>query len=302
MAHEFPRASNGEAPAPPAAVVPAPRGSGRRLSGLAPRPRYADGRGGAAGLVALAAPDQLGAVTPGASCGSRWRASRWPRPCCCPGPARLVARSSGSALALLTCAVLDMASARRWTGRSTRLRLALRRSAVGLLRDSFGPRSARAAGGRALLLLGVLVLVPLAVLRVVAAAPHRRRARPGGGAGRGLAGAGRPRHAGRRPRWPRPARRRTPGRGGPGPGRAARPAGVPARGARTRSPALAARRPPTARGPAHRAARQGRAARLRRELRPGRGPGLDLLARRRRVLADGDRRLAAPASTPAAPS
>ncbi len=162
----------------------------------------------------------------------------------------------------------------RSTGRSTRHRLALRRRAR---RDGAGAApgaSAPPAGPAAAVLVGLLVLVPLAVLRVTRAAV-RHRAPPVGcwpcpGA---LAGAQRA----RRPHGVGSGRLRAAAGYGLRPGRA-RPSQLRDQREFTRAAAADPERDDPA-GAAHRAARQGRAAGLRRELRarrlddPGLSPG-----------------------------
>ena len=109
--------------------------------------------------------------------------------------------------------------------------------------------------------------------------PPRLGAAGGGGAGRGLGGAAARRRAGRLLERGRPGRR-------PGAGGASRPRGSRAARARARPRPL----PRDHRRPAaDRPARQGRAARVRRELRAGRGPGLVLLAPDRRRARPGRR-------------
>ena len=166
------------------------------------------------------------------------------------------------------------------------VRLALPRPAIGLLGDSVGrPRRggsrwlAAARRGRAAR--SRCCRWPLLRLtRRDAAAPARvgcapsRRWRWSGSAARSSACRSSP--GGRSPRRARP--------------RCAVDAGAPGAARRSRDRARRSRRPlaarpaprPPGRPAAHRAARQGRAARVRRELRPGRRRGLDVLAAGRR--------------------
>ena len=251
----------------------------RRAVGL--RHHDGPGRGGGVARAGPAGPRRR-AHAGGARADPRSRGWSWRRsPCCCPRPCdrdghgvRVAARPPWSCSRCST-----WASTRSSTGRSTRSTTGAtsarpsassatpsgRPGAVG--RGGCGARRGRrparpaAAGGR-----------PADPGDV--AAPARfgaRRHRTGDGLGAG----GRLRRPGRSGR--RVASTSAAGlalrRGGAGAGRHRGPAGV----RRGRSPTdRFAGHPgqPTA----HRAARQGRAARLRRELRPGRRPGLDLLA------------------------